>query len=497
MSRLHCLPLALALLLIMGCNDSPADDEPPASEDVEQPGDITDLADAADTAPPKPTLPELFPVELPSTTLLGEIRGLRPFRTIIHAHTVYSHDACDGQPVLKDGSLNEACLDSFRAGLCADHIDVVMLTEHTSRMADVADFEELFLHREGDEWVEEGGVKVANAVVCDDGHRALIMPGLEGDSDAVSPLGMTSHPVTGTPAEVEAAYNDTSPEGMAALRAHGAIPVAIHIEGAPEGYLKTADIDAIEVGNLHVLFAPDLRELIGLDAETPIIAFAKWLFEPEDYPQADLVFLEVHERLDSYMWWWDGLLMERMLPGFAGNDVHQNVVSTPMADGDRPDSYRRMMKWYVNHLLVESPTPAQVKTALQAGRLYMVFEVLGSPVGFDYRAESGAETWGMGDTVPAAIRAGGGLRLKAPAPAALIADVSLQPTASIRLYRVTPEGSEVVVETQEPLDYEVTGPGRYRVEVHVDVTHLMPYLEEHPHLHREYPWIYSNPIEIE
>ena len=82
---------------------------------------------------------------------------------------------------------------------------------------------------------------------------------------------------------------------------------------------------------------------------------------------------------------------------------------------------------------------------------------------------------------------------------------------------MTPEGFEVALDaawqflgdvdtviitaaafqTQEALEYPVEAPGRYRIEVHVDVTHLMPYLEAHPHLHREFPWIYSNPIRVQ
>ncbi len=492
------IPLTALLLLVMvGCSDSstPADSAP-ADDAPDTPG-AEDAAPESDVTPPPKTLPDIFPFGMPSTTLLGETQGLSPMRTIIHAHTIYSHDACDGEPVLKDGTANEECLESFRAALCTDHIDLVMLTEHTSRMADETDFQQLFLHRGDDEWVEEGGIKVANTVVCEDGHRALIMPGLEGNQDGVSPLGMTSHPSAGTPEEVEAAYKDASPEGIANMRAHGGIPVAIHIEGAPEGWLKTADIDAIEVGNLHVLVAPDLRKLIGLNPDTPILAFTDYLFDGENQPPPDLVFLEFHERLDSYLWWWDAVLMEKMITGFAGNDVHQNVLPTPLSDGDRPDSYRRMMKWYVNHLMVPDRTPANAKAALQAGRLYMVFEVLGSPIGFDYRAEAGDKTWLMGDTVPTDARTGGGLTLKAPAAAALIADVSLQPTASTRVYRVTADESEVVMETQDPLEYPVDKPGRYRIEVHVNTTHLMPYVEGHEQLHKEFPWIYSNPIEVQ
>ena len=72
-----------------------------------------------------------------------------------------------------------------------------MLTEHYNRMASIADFRKLFLHREGDEFITEGGIEHANAVYCEDGTRSLIMPGMEGDDDLFSPIGLTGHPIEG------------------------------------------------------------------------------------------------------------------------------------------------------------------------------------------------------------------------------------------------------------------------------------------------------------
>src|SRR5690242_19544131 len=45
-------------------------------------------------------------------------RGFLDLRGIIHAHSVYSHDACDGAP--RDPStdaINQPCLDDFRRDL--------------------------------------------------------------------------------------------------------------------------------------------------------------------------------------------------------------------------------------------------------------------------------------------------------------------------------------------------------------------------------------------
>ncbi len=60
---------------------------------------------------------------------------MRATRAIIHAHSVHSHDACDGNPYV-DGGVNEPCLQSFRRAGYADKIDVVFLTEHSGHMSE-------------------------------------------------------------------------------------------------------------------------------------------------------------------------------------------------------------------------------------------------------------------------------------------------------------------------------------------------------------------------
>ncbi len=49
-------------------------------------------------------------------------RGRAWKRGIIHVHSPYSHDACDGDP-MPEGVVREDCLADLRAGLCAVAID--------------------------------------------------------------------------------------------------------------------------------------------------------------------------------------------------------------------------------------------------------------------------------------------------------------------------------------------------------------------------------------
>src|SRR5688500_5543410 len=96
-------------------------------------------------APDATALPA-WRMDLPPSSEMGARRGLEPARGIIHLHSPYSHDACDGQPRGDDetGPIDEDCLADLRAGLCTTRMDFAALTDHDVTMADEA-FEDLFL----------------------------------------------------------------------------------------------------------------------------------------------------------------------------------------------------------------------------------------------------------------------------------------------------------------------------------------------------------------
>src|SRR5688500_12172083 len=107
-------------------------------------GDDGGSAPDADTRPP-------WRADLPDAEVMGERRGLVPARGIIHLHSPYSHDACDGEP--RDeatGDVDEDCLADLRAALCTTRMDYAALTDHDDTMADEA-FETLFSLRADDE----------------------------------------------------------------------------------------------------------------------------------------------------------------------------------------------------------------------------------------------------------------------------------------------------------------------------------------------------------
>lgn len=452
--------------------------------------DVADAADAADALAADVATPE-WEKGMASTDELGSRRQYQMARAIIHLHNIFSHDACDGKPRLEDGSPNEVCHQQYRDALCANQVDFAFMTDHYGFVAETDTFADLFMPHAGDAWEDEGGLHSANILHCPDGHELRVLVGLEGEA---SPLGLMRHVVEGDTAARTAAYGDVSAEGVQRLRDAGAIPVAIHIEDRSDEWLDTTDLDLLEICNLHILLDPKIRVLVGLDAASAAKALAMWVFKPADYPTAsDLVFLEFHQRVPYYMDQWDRELGLRMIGGFAGNDAHQNVLQALMADGERGDGYRRMTTWYVNHLLVTERTGMAARDALHVGRLYQVFEVLGTPANFDFTATRGDTVFEMGDRIPA----GAPVTLNAPVPTALGYAAGAD-TVRMVLRKITPTEATTVYDGPGPLAYANAMPGRYRLEVFLTPNHLAPYLGDHAdRLVKELPWIYSNPIEIQ
>src|SRR5690349_9506174 len=105
---------------------------------------------AACGGPTTPKLPD-WDKTLPPANVMGTWRGLHPARGIIHLHSPYSHDACDGMPQ-PGGAPNEPCLDHLRKALCTTQIDYAALTDHDDSMAD-REWTELFNMRGNDQKV--------------------------------------------------------------------------------------------------------------------------------------------------------------------------------------------------------------------------------------------------------------------------------------------------------------------------------------------------------
>lgn len=185
---------------------------------------------------------------------------------------------------------------------------------------------------------------------------------------------------------------------------------------------------------------------------------------------------------------WDTLLAEgARIAGSGGCDAHENAFPMELADGERADSYRRMLFWIENHVLVDDVTPDGIAEGLARGRFYVTTEVFGSPAGFDFVADGTVE---MGDEVPV----GATLSVTAPRlPDGWPSDPA--PSITVRLLRAADGGAVEVARGDGDLEHVTTAPGAYRVEVSMLPEHARPALGTRADLLiREIPWVYSNPI---
>ena len=448
--------------------------------------DSEDTSDAPDTPPDVPGEPPVWDPRLPDTAALGTIRGLRVARGIVHLHTIHSHDACDGQPRI-DGEFNEPCLQDWRDAVCATRQDVVFTTEHEEHAAEV-DFEELLLVRRSDRVILRDGAPIGNALACPDGHTVVVLPGGEFD---VMPVAMDAH-WPGTVEERTAFYENATPLRVAQLRDQlGAVVLQAHTEGRDIADLRRLGLDGFEIYNLHANIDPEIREAdLGLEPW----GFTQGVqpFLGREGPEPDLVLLGFLAPSPPALLAFDQLLWEgRKLVGTGGNDAHQNSLPIPMRDGERVDSYRRMMRFVTHHFLVEAPTADAYEEALRNGRVFVVFETFATPLGLDFHAERDGVVTEMGDRAPR------GSTLHVARPRVAGHEDEVVSTTIVLIKAENGGGVPVAEATDSDLDYAPPGGGVFRAEIRITPTHLTPWLGSEPDQFLvPTPWVYTNPVYV-
>lgn len=443
------------MLWLLACVDERPADSVPA---VDPP--VADVAWSATRAP----LDEVSP-------------GGRAWRRgIVHLHSHYSHDACDGEP-MPDGVPDEACLQDLRDGLCATATDYAFLTDHPAHAAEQP-FADLLLVRESDEVVDG----VANRMACPDGHRVLLMPGVE---DELMPVGLDRQ-VSDDPAEADRLYNDTGPETFDAVHAAGGLVLQAHTEQRTERELldrQALGLAGVELFNLHAMVDPDIREAaLGLDG-TDWLADVSPFITGQTLAEPDLVFLGFYQEQPGSIEKWEALARIAPTVATAGTDAHENALPMLMSDGERVDSYRRMIRWFSNVLLVDGDGPAEHEAALREGRLFVAFEALGTPAGFDarYGALEMGGTGPVGDT----------LTVSCPTLSPLTPQRGEPPEITVRVFR---DGVEWRTGCGA---WTLDEPGLYRVRVDIVPRHLAPFLDAQADWsERAYPWLYSNAFRV-
>ncbi len=418
------------------------------------------------------------------------VRGLLDRRGLIHAHSYNSHDACDNA-LGNTGQRDLPCLDDFRRDLCKVQHDFVFLTDHDGSFSET-EYPDAMLYKpaDGDTLVTRENKPIATRLACADGHRPLVIPGTESATMAV---GLEEH-VAPTKAARSALYNAVDAQAIEAFRQKGAISLLQHTEDWTPEQITSLPLDGFEMYNLHantVRAAGTALELMGRLIQN----------QTEGMARPDLVFLFLFSEDPIYLSTWSkSLASGARRVTTMGTDCHRNSFPQLLEDGERVDSYRRMMSWFSNHLLVRPEADGSwddrnLKEALRAGRLYGAFEVFGTPDGFDFHSTAAGLTKEMGEEVTLADAPT--LHVKAPAVRAL--DPSrTPPKLTTRLLRATTEGWVEVASTQGNIDFTPTRPGAYRAEVRIEPHHLRPDLRDDADrlLSHDYVWIYSNALYV-
>lgn len=413
-------------------------------------------------------------------------RGWVDLRGLIHAHSVYSHDACDGMPVV-NGMRDPVCFDDFRRGLCQSKHDFVMLTDHNTSFSDTP-YPDALLYRaeRGDALVMHDGHPAASWAGCPDNSHALILAGTESGT---MPVGLEEH-VADQP-ERSDIYNAVTADAIEALRGKGAVALVSHTENWTVSQLSDLPLDGFEMYNVHANLLLNVSKALQ---------YVLRLNDP-GLMQPDLILLGIISEDPRYLTRWGTVLangLKRVTT--MATDCHRNTFKQLMQDGERVDSYRRMMMWFSNHLLVQPKADGtwddrDLKDALRAGRLYGAFEVMGYPEGFDYHAEVGDQAFEMGAEVQLADQP----VLHVARPSVRNLDPNRQPPVlKLRILRAIANGFEEVASGDDALAFTPTQPGAYRAEVRMLPLHLREDLHHDAAtvLANDYVWVYANPIYV-
>ena len=454
-------------------------------------------ADDASIIDAGPTFPAWKAGRERAVTTIGTRRGLTPVRGLIHLHSPLSHDACDGQGYREEtGTIDEDCLADLRAALCTMRIDFAALTDHDDFFAD-QEFEETYLARGSDELVRNtNGDAVASRITCEDGHEVLWTVGSE---NSLMPVMLDGHPA-GTIEERKTLYNSNDAATANAFRDLGGLTFLAHTEDKDIELLRSLELDGLEIYNLHANLDPGIREeFLGLDGPAAFRAALDFAGDDKLGPEPDLALLAFLEPSNVALQKWDTLLGEGFrLTGTAGTDAHQNALPVIFRDGERGDSYRRMIAWFSNIALVETPGDHEaLQDSLDRGRSFLAFEIMGSPSGFDVRAtKEGSTTLELGDEA----QSDAGYSLVVTTPSVHDLDASL-PTPDIRVSIIHVDGTgsrEVASGTSGDITTPLSSPGAYRVEVYITPKHLTRYLGNlgPEYAENELPWILSNPVYV-
>ncbi len=504
-----------SLLLLNACSEKAAT--------VDVAADTAELADVAVDAAPAPGPPT------------PAARGWAKKRTIVHVHSAYSHDACDGE-ITKTGKANPVCLQQLRDALCASGLDVAFMTDHPAHMKEYTFAELLQVDlKQGDSPV--GNPPVANILHCKalpemPAHDVVMTVGYEGTHNM--PVGLASHFTQIQYEGTSIADATTLSEARASIdNAHavGGLCVNAHSEEDDISVQRLVDVgvDAMEIYNTHANF----KTIVGFSAKgakgdiSRVFDLDAFVGPADKAPESDLVLLIMLDlQPEAAFRKWQQVLAQRHVTGVVGSDVHQNVVldglCTPggqieglcdglegeypdlvkmlrkggpviLGDGQRIDDYRRVLRWVSNHVWLPAETAPEhmveaMKIALKQGRSWAVYDVLGWPKDLDFVAENAGKWIDMGGETPI----GSSLWLRTPAEvqptpwakwtAADTQKAGNEPQVQTLVWRIAQGADKAeLVKTVDGfgqlVEIKAALPGQYHAEVRLKPRHLRTLLK--------------------
>jgi hypothetical protein len=324
-------------------------------------------------------------------------------------------------------------------------------------------------------------------LACPGASPALVMAGTETNT---MPVGLEHHVAT------RDFYGSTDDQALDAFRAEGGVTLVAHTEQWTVDQLTNLHLDGFEMFNLH----RNALKNGGVAADLVLNYADKGMLDGLMHPDLFLAAFVLDD--ETYLTTW-GTVLARGSKRVTtmGSDCHRNTFPQLLQDGERIDSYRRMMSAFSNHLLVHAKSDGSwddrdLKEALKGGRNFGVFEFMGYAEGFDFMAMEGTTPREIGQTATLA----NGVTLKATMPKVKNLDPAAEPPALKLSMLKAREGGwdEVGSITQGTLEFPVTQPGAYRVEVRMVPKHLKAFAgKKGAFFTAERPWVMSSALYVE
>jgi hypothetical protein len=212
---------------------------------------------------------------------------------------------------------------------------------------------------------------------------------------------------------------------------------------------KSIGYDGLEIINANSMLKYDVFRLVFL--------LPSLLVKPE------YAMLKMLQRPDNNLKKWDELNQTHPTFGFYSVDAHL--------------LYKSLLPLLQLHVFLKEPlsdefewASRQVLSALHQGRFYNAVDSAAQASGFRFWAQKGQKRILMGEKTT--VDSGTILRIQAEFPFA-------------REIHLIHNGKILMTTRDQSMEYQPTQPGFYRVEV---------YLKEKTPMHKDIPWILSNPI---